>query len=94
MKKKELLYCFKPEFWDTLIMNISKDTDLTYESTESTLLVEESRKKTYGCGSLYDAASVALSRFKERDGGGKDQDRSDSRGKNKGSFRIMERNVL
>ena len=55
-------------------MNISKDTDLTYESTKSMLLVEESCRKTNKGGSSNDTTLVAHSRFKKRDGIGKDQD--------------------
>ena len=62
-------------------MNISKDTDLTYESTESMLLVEESTRKINGGGSSYDVALVTRSRFKEKDDGHKDQGRFESRGK-------------
>ena len=55
-------------------MNISKDTDLTYESTKSMLLVEDSSSKTNSGGSSNDTTLVARSRFKERNSGGKDQD--------------------
>ena len=65
-------------------MNISKDTDLAYESSKSMLLVEESHRITNGGGSLNDTTLVARSRFEERDGGGKDQDQYKSRGKNNG----------
>ena len=64
-------------------MNISKNIDLTYESTEYMFLVKESTRKTNGGGYSYDAALVTCSRFKEKDGGGKDQCRFESRGKNK-----------
>ena len=67
-----LLLCSMPESWDTLIMNISKDMDLTYESRESILLIEESHRKTNGGGSLNDTTLVARSKFKERDDGSKD----------------------
>ena len=50
------------------------------------LLVEESCRKTKGGGSSNDTTLVKYSRFKERDGASKDQDRSESRGKNKPKY--------
>ena len=68
--------------------------DLTYESTQSILLVEEASRKTNGCGSSNDTSLVACSRFKERDDGGEDQDHYKSRGKNKANIGIVERKVI
>ena len=71
-EKATLLLCLMPESWDTLIMNISKDMYLTYESTEFMFLVAESHRKINGGGSSNDTALMTHSIFKERDGGGKD----------------------
>ena len=83
-ERTTLLLCSMLESWNTLIINISKDIDLTYESKESMLLVKESQRKTNGGGSSKDTKLVACSRFKGRDCGCNDQDRFESRGKNKG----------
>ena len=72
-ERATLLFCSMPESWETLITNISKDTNLMYKSMESMLLIEKSRRKT-NCGSSSINSFVACSRFIERDRDGKDQD--------------------